>query len=100
MLEIALRPRAKADLLAIAQYTKTNYGEAQAKLYIEDIRRQIEFAGKFPGLGSEAFGLPPLYRKLRSGSHHILYRCTTTELVVVRVIHQREDVPDEIEDFW
>ena len=99
MLEIVLRPQARADLMASAGYTKTAYGEAQARRYIEDIRHQIEFACGFPGIGSDAFGLPPLYRKLQSGSHHILYRCTTTELVVVRVILQREDVPDEIEDF-
>ena len=98
MLKIVLRPRAEADLLTIAQYTKFRHGEAQAKRYIEDLRRQIEFAREFPGIGSEAFGLPPTYRKLRSGAHRIIYRCTETQLMVVRVIHEREDVPDEIED--
>ncbi len=100
MLEIVLRPRAEADILTIAQYTIAEHGEAPAKRYIEDLRRQIEFASRFPGVGSEAFGLPPEYRKVRSGSHRAIYRCTETELVVVRVIHDREDVPDEIEDFW
>ena len=99
-LGIILRPRAAADLLAISQYTKAQWGEPQAKRYIEDLRRQIEFAAEFPGIGSEAMGLPPEYRKLRSGSHRVIYRCTDTELVVVRVIHAREDVPDEIEDYW
>lgn len=100
MLKMVLRPRAEADLLTIAQYTKVQQGEAQAKRYIEDLRRQMEFAARFPGIGSDAFGLPPTYRKVRSGAHRALYRCTESELVVVRVLHEREDVPDEIEDFW
>lgn len=100
MLKIVLRPRAATDILAIAQYSKAEHGEAQAKAYIEDIRRQIAFAADFPGIGSEAFGLPPTYRKVRSGFHRAIYRCTETELIIVRILHEREDVPDEIEDFW
>jgi toxin ParE1/3/4 len=88
------------ELLQIGQYTKAEWGEAQAKRYLEDLRRQIDFAAQFPGIGSEAIGLPREYRKIRSGAHRAIYRCTDTELVVVRVIHEREDGPDEIEDFW
>lgn len=99
MLDVLLRPQARADILAIAEYTKVEHGEHQAKRYIEDLRRQIEFAAEFPGIGSQAFGLPPVYRKIRSGSHRVLYRCSDTQLIVVRVIHEREDVPVEIEDF-
>ena len=100
MLEIVLRPRAERDLEAIAEYTKTKWGEAQAKRYIDDLRRQIVFAAEYPGIGSEAFGLPAQYRKVRSGLHRAIYRCTNTQLIVVRVIHASEDVPEEIEDFW
>lgn len=98
MHRIVLRPRAAADLLAIARYGKAEHGEAQAKHYIEDLRRQIELAREFPGIGSEIFGLPPSYRKVRSGVHRVIYRRTDTELIVVRVIHEREDVPDGIDD--
>lgn len=99
MLEIVLRPRAKADLFDIADYTKVEHGEKQAKQYIDDIRRQIGSAAQFPGIGSGAFGLPQAYRKIRSALHRIIYRYNETELVVVRILHQREDVTDEIEDF-
>lgn len=100
MLEIVLRPIAAADLLQIARYTEREWGEAQAKRYTEDLRHQIELAAEFPGIGSEAMGLPPQYRKVRSGSHRVIYRCTDTEVIVVRIIHEREDVPDDTEDFW
>ena len=99
MREIVFRPRAQEDILNIARYTRTEWGEPQAKRYIEDLRRQIAFAGEFPGIGSDAFGLPVQYRKVRSGVHRAIYRCSDTQLVVVRILHSSEDVPDEIEDF-
>lgn len=100
MLEIVLLRKAETDIIAIAEYTKAEHGEEPAKRYIEDLRRQIEFAAEYPGIGGEAFGLPALYRKVRAGLHRAIYRYTETQLTVVRVLHAREDVPDEVEDFW
>ena len=100
MLKVVFRPRATQDLLDISNYTKAQYGHAKAKRYLEDLRNQVERVAGFPGMGSDVFGLPPKYRKVRSGSHRAIYRYTETELIVVRVVHEREDVPDEIEDFW
>ncbi len=99
MLEIVFRPQAEADLNSIADYTIAAWGEAQAKRYILDIRHQIETISQFLGMGSEAFGLSADYRKVRSGHHRVIYRYTETELIIVRILHEREDVPDEIEDF-
>lgn len=94
MLEVILRPIVELQLDRIADYTKAEWGETQAKRYLEDIRRQIVFASEFPGIGSTAFGLPAQYRKIRSGAHRVIYRCTGTHLIVVRIVHEREDVPD------
>lgn len=99
MLEVVVRPSAGADLDQTARYTKREWGEAQAKQYLEDLRRLIARAAEFPGIGSEAVGLPPEYRKLRSGSHRVIYRCTETQLVVVRILHFQQDVPDDFEAF-
>jgi toxin ParE1/3/4 len=100
VLEVRFRPRAKADVAQIAAFTKAEWGEAQAQRYLLDMRGKIDLAAGFPGYGSAAFGLPPMYRKLRCGSHHIIYRFDDIILTIVRVIHQREDVPDDIEDYW
>jgi toxin ParE1/3/4 len=100
MLEVVLRPHAEADLEAIAEYTRAQWGEAQAKRYILEIRRQIEAATQYPAMGSAAFGLPAAYRKVRSGHYRATCRYTETEFIVVCIIDEREDVPDEIEDFW
>ncbi len=100
MLEVVLRPRAEADLAEIAQYTISEWGEAQAKRYIENLRRTIEAVADYPGMGGQAMGLPSEYRKVLSGSRRAIYRYTKTELIVVRVIHGSQDVPDDFEDFW
>ena len=98
MLSIVFRPRAEADILDIAHYTKSRHGQAQAKVYIIQLQRQIEFAAEFPGVGSEAPGLPPIYRKLRAGRHRVIYRYDAAVLTVVRILHEREDVPEETEE--
>ncbi|MCP5380637.1 MAG: type II toxin-antitoxin system RelE/ParE family toxin [Novosphingobium sp.] len=97
MLEVVFRPRALAEINSIADYTKAEWGEPQAKRYTEDLRRKIAFIAEFPSADSSQVGLPIGYRKITSGSHRIIYRCTDRELIVVRVIHAGEDVP-EIEE--
>lgn len=60
-----LRPRAEADLDNIADHTKAERGETPARRYTEDLRGQVALAAQFPGIGSEATGLPDRYRKVR-----------------------------------
>ncbi|MEO6041703.1 MAG: type II toxin-antitoxin system RelE/ParE family toxin [Croceibacterium sp.] len=91
-----MRPRAAADLEYIGAHSVAEWGEPRAKRYLEDLRQKIEFVAEFPGAGSPAVGLPAQYRKVRSGAHRAIYRFTESELIVVRVIHDREDVPDEM----
>ena len=95
MLEIVYRPRALQQIDEIADRTIANWGNEQARAYLSDIRRQIEFAAEFPGIGSAVYGLPSNYRKVHAGSHRVVYRVDGPRLVVVRIIHEREDIPDE-----
>jgi toxin ParE1/3/4 len=81
-------------------YTADRWGVERADAYVRRIESKIARALRLPGSGSPVTGLPPAYRKLRAGSHRIIYRHAGDELVVVRVLHERQDVPDEIMDFW
>lgn len=96
MLEIAYRPKALEQIDRISDQTIAEWGEVQAKSYLTDIRRKIELAAEYPGMGSAVYGLPEPYRKLASGVHLIIYRASETVLTVVRIIHKREDVPDDL----
>ena len=92
MLEIVLRPKAEADVRYIADYTESEWGDRQAKRYIEALRAVINRAAMAPNLGSIVEGLPLGYRKMPSGSHRIIYRVDSDSLIVVRVLHERMDV--------
>jgi toxin ParE1/3/4 len=97
MLDVVFRPKVLAQIDEISDLTIAEWGEPQAKAYVAEIRRQIERAAEFPGIGSSAYGLPADYRKVRAGSHRIIYRTTPTALIVIRIIHEREDVPDDLD---
>ncbi len=94
-----LRPTARADLAGIWLYTAEHWSVAQADEYIAAIMRRIESAAEMPELGSRAAGLPHTYRKIATGSHRAIYRISDGAMIVVRILHVRQDVPDEIEDF-
>lgn len=80
---------------SIADYTEAEYGAIQAKRYIEDIWRALGLVAEFPSIGSEAVGLPVQYRKIVSGMHRLIYRHNDDAIVVIRIIHASEDVPDD-----
>ncbi len=94
-----LRPAAQAELASIWRYTAAQWGTEQADRYIGDIIRQIERITDFPEMGSRAEGLDDRYRKVRSGYHRVIYRNERSEIIVVHVLHAKQDVPDEMEGF-
>lgn len=97
-MKIVIRPQARADIERVWRFSAKNWGRDHADDYVAQIAKQIEFAASLPGAGSEVYGLPPQYRKVRSGAHRMIYRCTDAELVVVRVVHEREDVAAQLEE--
>lgn len=93
-----LRPRARADLREIWRYTARTWSTDQADSYVGEIKSRIAQAAEMPALGSPLPDVPGEFRKCRSGRHLILYRQSTDDIVVVRVIHEREDVPEGLND--
>lgn len=100
MTALVVGPAARREMTDIWLYTADQWGIEQADAYLSQIESAIARALKLPEIGGPVAGLPSAYRKLKAGSHRIVYRFTNAELVVVRVLHERQDVPDEIEDFW
>lgn len=79
-------------------YTADSWDVDQADAYVRQIAKDIGRALDLSSVGSPVAGLPLAYRKVRSGSHRIIFRRTGQELTVLRVLHERQDLPDEIED--
>jgi toxin ParE1/3/4 len=94
MLEIVLRPEAEQDIRDIANYSEANWGAFKAKLYVEGIVGKIGSLAEYPDLGTRVDGLPGPYRKLISDTHRIFYRGEAAQVIIVRILHARMDVPD------
>jgi toxin ParE1/3/4 len=93
MLRIVVSPRARDDMVGIATYTLSTWGEAQMSRYIDGLHARFEELARFPGLGRSRDEMAPGYRSIVQGAHIVFYRITARELVIVRILHGRMD-PD------
>lgn len=88
-------PKARQEMTAIWHYTADRWGTDQAERYI----RQIEH-----DLSAAAAGSPLLrpfgqYLRISSGRHVCVLRHDEDgSLIVVRVLHQSQDIPSRLKD--
>lgn len=80
--------RAELDLDAIAEYTKSTWGEVQADIYLEQIERRCLWLAEHPLMGRQ-YGHPHLtWRRMEQGSHVIFYRERPGGILVQRILHK------------
>ena len=73
-----MRPRARADLRDIGDYSDTRGGKAQAQRYLEAIAYSFDQIAKMPLAGSDQADVSRRLRKWRSGSHTFFIACALT----------------------
>ena len=61
----------------------------RAQAYAAEIDAAIARLAEFPETGSPRRHRGHNYRRVRKGSHAILYRLTRSEIVIVRILHVR-----------
>ncbi len=96
MPKYALRPRARKDLDGIWDYTVVTWGRRQAKTYLRALNRAFKTLAKNPELGrryDEVYGGLRVYP---SGKHLIFYFATDQGIDIVRVLHERMDIPTHL----
>ncbi len=91
MKALVFSPAAEADIDAIYDYSAKYWGVERAERYIDALRDTCIAlgAGDFPG---RPVDVSPAYRKQAAGSHVIFFRDDGTRIVVVRVLHGKQDV--------
>jgi toxin ParE1/3/4 len=89
MRAILILPLAQTDIDDIAAYTYQHWGEAQMVRYVDGLHRRFAQLAQSPQLGRQRHDIGRRYRSAIQGSHVVLYRATTKQLVVVRVLHGR-----------
>lgn len=91
MKTIAFSPAAEADLNAIWDYSVDRWGCDQADSYTDAIRDACHALAKGMKQGRAVDVLPRLQKYL-CGAHVIYFMDDADRLVVVRILHQRQDV--------
>ncbi len=82
---------ARADLVRIGDYTRREWGTAQRRKYLGQIRYAFRALRDTPGIGAARDDIGAGLRAHPVQRHVIFYRETGSELVIVRVLHASMD---------
>ena len=95
MARITVSKEARKDLVSIRQYIRNELCNPDAaRRIIGLIRRSIEALESFPGRGRPLDALISVhteYRYLVSENYCIFYLSSDDDVVIVRILHQRQD---------
>lgn len=84
-----LSRRGEADLLDIAAYTLSTWGEDQATRYVGDLESCCRMLADKPGLGRACHEIRPGLRRMECGRHVVFYRQVAGGILVSRILHRR-----------
>lgn len=99
MAKIIFRQEAIDDLNDIWAYIFEEWSENQADKYYATLKFTCLQISEDPKLGKEYDGINRHLLGLRSGKHIIFYRVITEdEIEVVRILHERMDFKNRIND--
>jgi toxin ParE1/3/4 len=82
---------ARRDLVQILGLSAQAWGDDQADRYEADLYEAFDLVRQFPDLGTER---PHLFLGSRAypvGSHAVYYQIIEQDIVIVRILHQRQD---------
>ena len=87
---------ARKDLVGIARFTQSTWGEIQAQKYVRELLRTCTLLGEHPRMGRQ---VPALNRRgsmrFEHASHVIFYRQVPEGIVVQRILHMHMLGPGE-----
>ena len=95
-MRVLYRPAALNDLEQIYDFTFEMWGPAQAEHYLAQLRSAAQRLLVHPRSGRVYEMEGQKYRSLRSGRHLIFYRIEADAIVVVRILHDRMDIPSRL----
>ena len=96
MTRYVLSPAARADMEDIWRYSVERWSAAQAERYVLAIRDACDDLASGVQAGQDAGDIRAGYRRLRVGSHVLFFRQSGRVIEVVRILHQRMDLPSRL----
>ena len=96
----AVSKEASADLENIWLYTFETWSVAQADRYLQLILDEFKYLSVEPYSGKDRNDIRDGYRSSKVKSHIIFYIVDnlSTEVELVRVLHERMDIPNRLRD--
>lgn len=95
MARITVSKEARRDLISIRDYIRDElYNEVAAKRIIAELKKTILGLEAFPARGRPLDALLSVhteYRYLICENYCIFYLCDEQDVVIVRILHQRQD---------
>jgi len=82
---------AVADLDDIWNYSNATWGPARAEAYASGIFECFARAVDAPETGQDRSAFVPGARTLRAGRHLVFYRRVGSDVVILRVVHERRN---------
>lgn len=86
------------DLEEIWLYTFQTWSLEQADRYHSLIYREIEFLATKPESGKDFNHIRKGYRYSKVKSHLVFYKYTSTEIEIIRILHENMDIPNRLDD--
>ena len=88
--------KALEDIDRIWLYTLENWSLEQADRYYNIILDEIEFIAENPNDGKDYNSVRKGYLRSKVKSHFIFYKFSSTELEIMRVLHESMDIPNRL----
>ncbi|HET8521779.1 MAG TPA: type II toxin-antitoxin system RelE/ParE family toxin [Thermomicrobiales bacterium] len=88
-------PEADADFVLILRYSALAFGPDRMDAYAEQLYRAFDDLAHFPSIGRARDELAPGLRSYPVGQHIAFYYATDDELIIIRIIHSRQDFEQE-----
>ena len=91
-MRVGLKPRARADLLAIRAWSEDRWREARTRDFLEGLIEAVERLVATPEMGRPRDVLLPGLRSIRHRGYVIFYLVEDTGPVVIAVLHERRNL--------
>jgi toxin ParE1/3/4 len=95
-LRIIFLAEAINDLEEIWLHTFQTWSLEQADRYHDLIIKEVQYLSTHPGAGKDISDIREGYRYAKVKSHLVFFRCSKTEIEIVRILHESMDIPNRL----
>lgn len=89
---------AHTDIRSIARYTQDTWGRDQRRRYLDGLNEKFEMLAAAPEMAAERRDFRPPVRIHHYEKHLIIYVISGSGILIVRVLHQSQDVPAQLSE--